>query len=664
MGNRRVRDGLFNATIATAVTTILLLFMEAGLRAIDGYSLISFELVATGTRDSSGAGAISARYATSIPAPEGIKREWFDLRLPPIPSKKPLDEIDRMVARYGRDRQVKKIIRRIWNDQFLLNALDLNNDFADFFKKLPDTFFVFSASGLVPRYRLFPDDPSPEGMPPNLGMITNNLGYRGPDIPVAKQPRTIRIAFLGASTTIEHPDEKFSYPEYTVFWLNVWAKANGIDVHFEVVNAAREGFQSSDLAAVTTQELLRLRPDLVVYMGGANEFTFRDLLTMLPATGKQYQKVSAAFLNYHSAIALRISNLYFAVTGGELREVEKPPYEVRWPNGLDENDPDIARGDLPLQLSPILSDLDSIRASLNTIGAELAVSSFLWLGREGMVLDPVRHRSIYWYLNGYEAFWPYRYADIRRFADFQNRVWEKYCLQKGCHFIDLARTYPLDPDLFIDGIHENTAGIKLHGWVTFLKLLPIVKRKIESGVWPNMPENVADPAPSYRRTSLKELESLYHYRQLPLPLSLAWHPLSGVTVTSEADGIHVKGDNGKLTYQIVSDSIPIETNAHYAVELNLHIEAGHVGIGVLDQSEMKWLHAPIDIQKLSFNTGENHSIKLVIANNNSGDALDVSRFVILSGAEHGASLKPKSLLGSLAIAHHDVILQWLGGVAP
>jgi hypothetical protein len=54
------------------------------------------------------------------------------------------------------------------------------------------------------------------------------------------------------------------------------------------------------------------------------------------------------------------------------------------------------------------------------------------------------------------------------------------------------------------------------------------------------------------------------------------------------------------------------------------------------------LHAPIDIQKLSFNSGENHSIKFVIANNNSGDALDVSRFAILSEG-HEALPKPESL---------------------
>ncbi len=47
-----------------------------------------------------------------------------------------------------------------------------------------------------PRYRFLPDTTTP------IGLVTNAYGFRGPPVPVARQPKTIRIAFLGASTTV------------------------------------------------------------------------------------------------------------------------------------------------------------------------------------------------------------------------------------------------------------------------------------------------------------------------------------------------------------------------------------------------------------------------------------------------------------------------------
>ena len=43
-------------------------------------------------------------------------------------------------------------------------------------------------------------------------------------------------------------------------------------------------------------------------------------------------------------------------------EWPKPAYDLVWPAGVDERDPDIGRPDLPVNLSTILGDLDRIRA--------------------------------------------------------------------------------------------------------------------------------------------------------------------------------------------------------------------------------------------------------------------------------------------------------------
>ena len=60
-------------------------------------------------------------------------------------------------------------------------------------------------------------------------------------------------------------------------------------------------------------------------------------------------------------------------------EPRKPEYEISWPAGLDENDPDNGRQDLPLNLNAILNDFEAMRVALSKVGADFALSSFAWL---------------------------------------------------------------------------------------------------------------------------------------------------------------------------------------------------------------------------------------------------------------------------------------------
>ncbi len=80
-------------------------------------------------------------------------------------------------------------------------------------------------------------------------------------------------------------------------------------------------------------------------------------------------------------------------------EWPKPDYTLAWPAGVDERDPDIGRADLPVNLPTILRDLDTMRGASEQSGAELVLASFFWLVKDGMMLDPVRHRAILEYIN-------------------------------------------------------------------------------------------------------------------------------------------------------------------------------------------------------------------------------------------------------------------------
>jgi hypothetical protein len=102
--------------------------------------------------------------------------------------------------------------------------------------------------------------------------------------------------------------------------------------------------------------------------------------------------------------------------------------------------------------------------------------------KDGMVLHPIRHRSILEYLN--QGYAPFRYRDLERLAAFENRVFAKYARAHQLDFIDVARQMPLDPDLYVDAIHNDYAGERLRAWVFFQGLVPIVERHLKNGDWP------------------------------------------------------------------------------------------------------------------------------------------------------------------------------------
>ena len=107
----------------------------------------------------------------------------------------------------------------------------------------------------------------------------------------------------------------------------------------------------------------------------------------------------------------------------------------------------------------------------------------MWMVKDGMVLDPVRHKYILEQLNS--GNWPFRYRDIERLAAFQNRL-SRQVRQGARHPLHRHRraNSPLDPDLFVDAVHTNYAGLRIHAWVAFNLLLPTVEKHLADGSWP------------------------------------------------------------------------------------------------------------------------------------------------------------------------------------
>jgi hypothetical protein len=439
----------------------------------------------------------AARHLDEIALASGVDRAWFFADPPPLPNRRAISQewldLVRKVEQSGVTEGTRRAdMFKAWNANFVGDPCH-----HAYLRGAPGHLYLYDPpSGEArPPYRFLPNATTP------IGLVTNDYGFRGPPVPFARQPRTVRIAFIGASTTVGSHYFPYSYPEFVGNWLNMWAASRKLDVKFEILNAGRESITSSDNVAIVRDEVLPLRPDLLVYYEGANQFDLRTLVPEVPDSAGMAVAVASggwlASLESESALVRRVHALLAAgnpAEGGG--EWPKKDYALVWPKGVDERDPDITRSDLPVHLSTILQDLDTIRAAGNAAGAELVLASFIWLVKDGMVLHPIRHRSILEYLN--QGYAPFRYRDLERLAAFENRVFAKYAHAHDLAFIDVARLMPFDPDLYVDAIHNSYAGERLRAWVFLQGLVPIVERHLKSGAWPSKVEAAKKPAPVFK----------------------------------------------------------------------------------------------------------------------------------------------------------------------
>lgn len=475
MNHRRIA-----ARAALAVTTILLALVgvEAAVRLIDDYPFLALGLQ---RRPTSSAGADEERataYMRTLDVAPGVDRTWFSV-IPdrPLPPPPPDVVLAAQLPEFG-TLGLPSLYE--WNRQYL-EALACRQPevFAQLYGSHKQV-FVFEPlnPGEFPTFRFLRRAAYPSGL------ITNQFGWRGPEVALQKPDRTIRVAFVGASTTAGYHGARASHPEHIGVWLNLWAKARGLGVRFEVINAAREGINSNSIAEVVRQEVLPLEPDLVVYYEGSNQFWPASFIEWPAGSMPERPRLDPRTpwpAERFSVLAVRGRSWYDAWKGSS-REPKKPTLPVRWPAQLDELDPALDSPVIPLNLNVILADLETMRTSLTSSGGDLVIASFVWLVADGLQLDPRRDGSVYSYLN--QTFWPFSYAHMRRMADFQNRVFAKYARTKGLDLIDLAGVYPRDPELFADAIHFKSGGTRLQSWLVLQQLIPLIERRIASGALP------------------------------------------------------------------------------------------------------------------------------------------------------------------------------------
>jgi hypothetical protein len=477
---------VIRAILVAVVVSASLVSVELLARRIDGYSLTSWHLVRV-RAPKAASDVATAPYVDRIAVASGVNRSWYadDPREASggYPAADPV-----LAARSSsspRGLELSAVYE--WNLEFLREAACAADPSLPRHQNVITTvfpvgeLFVFEPPGRTPfpRYRFLRNAHYPSGV------ITNSFGWRGPDVPLNRPDKTIRIAFVGASTTAGPHSFSYSYPDYIRTWLERWTTASRLPVQFEVINAAREGVDSTSIAAIVRDELAPLDPDVVVYYEGANQFGPAAYIVWPGGVvSSRPRRTSPWLMESMSALVVRLRGLRdpFTVRRDEPR---KPRLPVAWPAGLDEHDPQLDDPRLALELPTIVRDLDAMRAALSAYGGRLAMSSFVWCVKDGMQLDPDADAGVYRYLN--DMFWPISYAYMRRLADFQNRAFQKYATTRGLDFIDIAAIYPLDPRLFDDGVHMTQSGTKLMAWISLQGLIPILERSIATGTLPRAP---------------------------------------------------------------------------------------------------------------------------------------------------------------------------------
>jgi hypothetical protein len=582
--------------LVLASTLLGLLLCEAGLRLFTQYGPgASTEEAPAGTTspdkplDLEGA----AVYIAQLPSAAGTDRRWFSENPPPLPNRFTVSPQN--VNRY-RDYEKRGLIGPqadyIWNRRYVeANFCAPGSTFQNY----PDKILVFdSPSGDThPIYRFAPNNTT------TAGLVTNQFGLRGPPLTLAKPPRTVRIAFVGASTTVNSHVFPFSYPERVTYWLNRFAEANHFDVRFEVLNAGREGINSEDIPAIVRYELLPLDPDLAVYYEGSNQFPTATLLVTPHVSPRRDIDPRDPVVQHKVPAPIRahlaMGNLLDRALNGfsTIGEPQKPRYRLQWPAAVSERNPEVDSPYLPLQLSTIVRNLDSIRNSLASVGGQLVLCSFEWLVKDGMPLSPTRHQFIYKQLN--TVLWPLRYSDIRRLADFQNRVFQRYATARNIPFVDVAALLPQDPNLFTDAIHMTDTGERVKAWIVFQQLAPLIRREIESGRLPRSSGSAVLPPPASMAAS--EI-SLGRCDEDPTGNPAHLEGALSIYRREASDGASIESGRplrivtpGQQWAYAASFSInmpPALTGRVYAL-VRARVLKGQIGVGVLDRGGNSFL---------------------------------------------------------------------------
>ena len=312
----------------------------------------------------------------------------------------------------------------------------------------------FDAPTSAPRYIFKPDltlaarggKLVPAGSGDTVYWSTNSHGLRGEDFPEVKPPGTIRIVCLGASTTEGLVYDNQTYPYY----LQQELRQRYPDKTIEVINAGHHAYKARDNLALLEQEILPLRPDLIIWYEAANDLNFTEFSPSLQAEPCWHDGTCWLFRKPWGFEGLYQNSALFRMVADRFGGNAVPP---AMPHSFDDT------GTRPGALR-YADTLRAMAAATKAVNTTLVFTSFVTVANDDLQVD--YQENPYLFDQVYRTYYPLTPGEIgRAYAQYNNQTRE-VAAENNLSYYDLAGEFPKDPQYFpSDYIHFSPEGNRL-----------------------------------------------------------------------------------------------------------------------------------------------------------------------------------------------------------
>lgn len=265
----------------------------------------------------------------------------------------------------------------------------------------------------------------------------NSLGFRGPEITVPKPAGTIRIAFIGASTTFcaEVSSNAATWPEIVTGQL----RQRFPGVRFDYVNSGVPGYGLTQMRMTLSKRVAALQPDIIVIYEATNALSGNsyDLAVQQGVISKRPDKERSWLSGY--SLLYRLIELNLTIKSRQDR-VEQKSGKLRV--------------DLAALARPYRADLRTLVAEARAVAPVVAVVTFATQYRRGQPHDAqlkAAETSLY--------YMPYMtISGLLDSFDAYNAVMRDVARESGAVLIAGEDQIPGNPANFTDSVHFTDAG--------------------------------------------------------------------------------------------------------------------------------------------------------------------------------------------------------------
>lgn len=271
-----------------------------------------------------------------------------------------------------------------------------------------------------------------------LGSIKiNSLGFRGPEVQVPKPVGTIRLAFLGASTTYcaEVSNNAMTWPHL------VWAKLQDQwpSIRFDYINAAVPGYDVAHSLKALQHRIKHLGPDIIFIYHATNDVStnsFRLAVKNGIATKRTEQTLS--WLSKYSLLSYLAEKN--ALILWQQRRARDPQQKLSF--------------DAPTLAEPFRKDLTALVRESKEIADLVVLITFSHRLRRDQTPEDQAAAAVtsFYYM-------PYMSIDgLLSAFDAYNQVIREVAAETAALLIGDELTIPGDGNHFVDSVHFTDTG--------------------------------------------------------------------------------------------------------------------------------------------------------------------------------------------------------------